>query len=80
MERWRKKLDQELRDNLNRLLSRIKLNENAYRSSLNPREAQIWTALAELNLKISRLENKIKSMEKGKRKISSEVREALKSY
>lgn len=77
---WRAKLDLELRSSLNKLLRKIKHQEGAYKKALNPRDAQIWTAMAEINLKLERIERRIKELEKSKRKIKGEVKRALESY
>jgi hypothetical protein len=73
---WRDNLDPKIKEHFEDLIKETAREENAYRSASKPSKAQLWTALAILNKRISDLELELKNLKKPK-KSSSKLKKSL---
>lgn len=61
---WRNELDNELKRKLEKLLKRIKSEEEAYKISNHEAVAQLWVGIAEVFSKVERLDQRMRRIEK----------------
>ncbi len=62
--KWREDLDPEIKRKMEKLLKRVKSEEDAYKSSKYESTAQIWVGMAELFSRIDRIDKRLKKIEK----------------
>ena len=60
---WREELDNEIRRKLEKLLKRIKSEEDAYKKSDHEAISQLWVAVAETYSMVKRVDNRLRSIE-----------------
>ena len=85
---WREELDPEIKRKLEKILKRVKSEEEAYKNSKYESTAQIWVGMAELFSRIDRLDRRLKRIEKALGKVRREekhlkdvdLEESLKKY
>lgn len=87
MGNWRQRLSDKLANSIESLLRRIKAEEEAYKSAREQKIAQVWVALADLNQRLSQVEQELEDVERrtpkeieGKQIKDELLRESLESY
>lgn len=68
---WRDKLDPGIESKLEKLLREVKAHEEAYSSTFNKKDAQMWVAIAKAYDKLDRVNRRLKRIEKLLDKIES---------
>lgn len=89
---WRDELDPNMESKLEKLLRDTKAYENAYKSSLDRKTAQLWVALAQtydkidmVNRRLKRIEKVLVDLKEGSERTEKKIkdkklRESLKQY
>ncbi len=76
---WTEQLNPILKDHLNKQLLQINKHKKAFAKAKDPSKAQLWCAIAYLTKQVSELDYKVKSLERGTKVKSKEIKN-LKKY
>jgi len=73
---WKDNLDPKLKEHFDELILEVVKEKEAYIEAKDPSKAQLWSAIAILNKKVSDLELELKRLDK-KNKVNQKLKKSL---